>query len=82
METNNNYCAYCDGGTALVNGRDNKGIDTDKGIAIHHPDKLVAYGYDVHGFGSNGLMVRIKYCPMCGRDLDKNYKKNAVLRKV
>lgn len=55
-------CDYCDGAKPLVIGDTN-----DKGIAVHNTGKLVAYGYDVHGGGSNGLAVRICFCPMCGK---------------
>lgn len=60
----NMKCAYCEEGKALVIGKTN-----DQGIAIQHPNILNAYGYDVHGSGSNGLVTRINYCPMCGRKL-------------
>ena len=55
-------CEYCEKGVPLVIGKTN-----DYGIAIHYPNKLVAYGYDVHGFGSNGLTTKINYCPKCGK---------------
>ena len=58
-------CDYCDKNIALVT---DKNTD-DKGIAIAYPNILTAYGYDVHGSDSNGLTVRIKYCPMCGKKL-------------
>lgn len=57
-------CKYCEEGQPLVIGKTN-----DYGIAVYRPDKLIAYGYDVHGTGSNGLEVVINYCPMCGRKL-------------
>ena len=57
-------CTYCQEGYALVEGKTN-----DTGIAIQYPNRLIAYGYDIHGPGSNGLSVRIDYCPMCGRKL-------------
>jgi hypothetical protein len=57
-------CEYCEGGKALVMGNTN-----DYGIAIYNSNKLMAYGYDVHGVGSNGLEVTIQYCPMCGKKL-------------
>ena len=57
-------CEFCEGGKPLVIGRTN-----DYGIDIHYPNRLVAYGYCVHGMDSNGLDVLINYCPMCGRDL-------------
>lgn len=57
-------CEYCEGAKALVIGETD-----DKGISIQYQGKLTAYGYDVHGFGSNGLTVRINYCPMCGKKL-------------
>lgn len=59
-------CEYCDGGKPLVIGRTN-----DQGIAIQHPDKLIAYGYDIHGSGSNGLVTKINYCPMCGKKIKR-----------
>lgn len=63
MERKENYmCDYCDKGIALVIGQTN-----DYGIAIKYKNTLMAYGYDVHGSGSNGLLVKINYCPMCGK---------------
>lgn len=56
------YCDYCMGSKPLIIGDTN-----DQGICIMYPNKLNAYGYDVHGFGSNALLTTIKYCPMCGR---------------
>lgn len=56
-------CEYCEGAKPLVIGETD-----DKGIALKHPNVLNAYGYDVHGYGSNGLSVKIKFCPMCGRN--------------
>lgn len=61
---NNAKCPYCECGAALTTGDTN-----DKGIAIKYPNTLIAYGYDVHGSGSNGLTVKINNCPMCGRKL-------------
>lgn len=60
-------CEYCDDGKPLIIGRTN-----DQGIAIQYPNILDAYGYDVHGSSSNGLCIRIKYCPMCGKKLKGN----------
>lgn len=57
-------CEYCDGGKPLVIGKTN-----DQGIAIQYPNRLIAYGYDIHGYGSNGLVARINYCPICGKKL-------------
>lgn len=57
-------CDYCDMAVPLVIGETN-----DKGICIRYPNKLDAYGYDVHGTGSNGLSAKINYCPMCGKKL-------------
>ena len=45
-------------------------LDEFKGIAIKYPAYLSAYGYDVHGGGSNGIQVKIYHCPMCGRYLE------------
>ena len=59
-----NYCEFCFGGKALVIGKAN-----DVGIAIQYPNRLIAYGYDIHETGSNGIYTRIHYCPMCGRRL-------------
>lgn len=64
-------CEYCDGGKPLVIGKTN-----DQGIAIQFPDRLMAYGYDIHGSGSNGLVTTIKYCPMCCRKLANRNKNN------
>ncbi len=59
-----NDCLYCKKGRALVVGKTD-----DYGIAIQRTNRLIAYGYDIHGSGSNGLDVSINYCPMCGRKL-------------
>lgn len=61
---NNKKCPYCDVGIPLVIGDTN-----DKGICIKYPNLIHAYGYDVHGSGSNGLNAVIHYCPMCGKKL-------------
>ena len=59
-------CEYCDGAKPLVIGRTN-----DQGITIQYPNKLIAYGYDIHGSGSNGLVTKINYCPMCGKKIKR-----------
>lgn len=62
-------CEYCEKGKPLVIGETN-----DFGISLKYMYfgvYLEAYGYDVHGMGSNGLDVKINYCPMCGRKLNK-----------
>ena len=58
-------CRNCEEAKPLVISENN-----DKGIAIMYPNKLNAYGYDIHGMDSNGLIVAINYCPMCGRRLE------------
>ena len=58
-------CEYCQGAKALVLGKTD-----DYGIAIQYPNRLIAYGYNVHGSGRNGLNCKIHYCPMCGRKLN------------
>lgn len=60
----NTKCEYCEGGKALVTDKTN-----DQGITMQYPNRLIAYGYDIHGTGSNGLVARINYCPMCGKKL-------------
>ena len=60
-------CEYCCGAVPLALGKTN-----DYGIAIQYPNKLNAYGYDVHGTGSNGITARINFCPMCGRKLEED----------
>lgn len=60
----NNMCDFCEKGVPLVTGKTN-----DYGIAFQFPNKLIAYGYDVHGGGSNGLIAKINFCPMCQRKL-------------
>lgn len=62
----NAKCEYCEGGKALVIGKTN-----DQGIAIQYPNRLNAYGYDIHGSGSNGLVTKINFCSMCGKKLSK-----------
>lgn len=58
-------CEYCQMSVPLITAENTN----DKGIAIQYPNILNAYGYDIHGGGSNGLIVRVNYCPMCGRTL-------------
>ncbi len=59
-------CEYCEKAKPLVIGKTN-----DYGISIvfttGNITKLNAYGYDVKGMGNDGLSVKIKFCPMCGR---------------
>lgn len=60
-------CKFCERGRPLVIGK-----TTDYGMVIQYSTPkcwLMAYGYDVHGTGSNGLSVQINYCPMCGKKL-------------
>lgn len=63
-------CDYCHKGKALVIGK-----TSDYGISINYIShvgyNLVAYGYDVHGTNTNGLMTNINYCPICGRNLNQ-----------
>ena len=59
-------CKYCEKAEPLIIGKTN-----DYGIAIQYPNKLIAYGYDVHGSNSNGLIIKINYCPICGRRLNE-----------
>ena len=63
-------CEFCDKGKALVIGKTD-----DVGIAIKYPRRLIAYGYDIHGMGKNGIDVKINFCPICGRDLREKGKK-------
>lgn len=60
-------CKYCEKAVPLVIGKTN-----DYGIAIACPNILTAYGYDIHGFESNGLYKNINYCPMCGIKLEED----------
>ena len=64
-------CKYCEKAVPLVL-KDN---NSDYGIAIYHPDRLVAYGYDVHGGSANGVSCKINYCPMCGKSLKHDMPK-------
>lgn len=60
-------CEYCECGVPLVTGKtDDIGVAI---ILIHKRSFLNAYGYDIHGPGSNGILCRINFCPMCGRKL-------------
>ena len=59
-------CEYCELAKPLAIGNTN-----DKGICLMYPNYLLAYGYDIHGSDSNGLCVKINYCPMCGKKLEK-----------
>lgn len=64
---NKEYCEFCCGGKALVIGKTN-----DVGIVIQYPNRLIAYGYDIHGLyglDSDSIATKINYCPMCGRRL-------------
>lgn len=66
-EPNNPCCKYCQGAVPLVIGKTD-----DYGIAISGTSAhatIIAYGYDVHGSGSNGLSAKINFCPMCGKKL-------------
>ena len=62
-------CDFCQRGKPLVIGKTD-----DYGVSINNISyvgyKLVAYGYDVHGYNTNGLSVKINYCPICGRNLN------------
>lgn len=60
-------CIYCDCAKPLITGSTD-----DYGIAIQYLNRLIAYGYDIHGSGSNGLIAKIRYCPMCGKELKVN----------
>ena len=62
---NKKDCIYCQKGCALKTSAKTN----DVGITILYPNKLMAYGYDIHGSGSNGLTLKINFCPMCGRKL-------------
>lgn len=57
-------CKCCEVGEALVVGKTN-----DAGITLLAPNRLMAYGYNVHGYGGNTISIRINYCPMCGKKL-------------
>ena len=46
-------CEFCERGKPLIIGKTN-----DYGIAIQYPNKIIAFGYDVHGVGSNGLVKK------------------------
>lgn len=46
-------CKFCERGKPLIIGKTN-----DYGIAIQYPNKIIAFGYDVHGVGSNGLVKK------------------------
>lgn len=41
-------------GVPLIIGKTN-----DYGIAIQYPRKLIAYGYDIHGYDSNGWLLKL-----------------------
>ena len=62
-------CRYCQLAEPIVIGKDDKPGNDDYGIALHRPNYMFAYGYDIHGGGSNAIGVMINYCPMCGRKL-------------
>ena len=46
-------CEFCERGKPLAIGKTN-----DYGLAIQYPNKIIAFGYDVHGVGSNGLVKK------------------------
>ena len=46
-------CEFCERGKPLAIGKTN-----DYGLAIQYPNKIIAFGYDVHGAGSNGLVKK------------------------
>ena len=70
--TSNGKCRYCQLCAPIVYGKPDQPNNDDYGIAIIHPNYMFAYGYDVHGSGSNAIGVMINYCPMCGRKLLNN----------
>ena len=63
-------CRYCQLGEPFTIGKHDKPNDNDYGISIDCHNYMNAYGYDVHGSGSNSVNVKIHYCPMCGRKLE------------
>ena len=71
MDKKEERCEYCDGAKPIAIGRKDNLDNDDYGISIHYPNFLEAYGYDVHGMGSNGVSARINFCPMCGKPLEK-----------
>ena len=62
-------CRYCQLAEPIAIGKSDEPDNDDYGIALHSPNYMFAYGYDVHGGGSNAVGVMINYCPMCGRKL-------------
>ena len=72
-----NQCEYCTQAVPLVIGNSD-----DKGICLIYPNYLSAYGYDIHGSDSNGLCVKINYCPMCGRELKVKQMMNEEIKKL
>ena len=62
-------CRYCQLAEPIVIGKPDKPDNDDYGTVLHCPNYMFAYGYDVHGGGSNAIGVMINYCPMCGRKL-------------
>lgn len=62
-------CKYCEKAVPLVL-KDN---NSDYGIAIYHPDRLVAYG-------SDGVSCKINYCPMCGKSLKHDMLKKSSMQ--
>lgn len=62
-------CEYCEKGKSLVVGKYDDPDNDDYGIAVVYPRRLLAYGYSVHGSGSNSITAYINYCPMCGKQL-------------
>lgn len=46
-------CEFCEKGKPLTIGKTN-----DYGLAIQYPNKIIAFGYDVHGAGSNVLVKK------------------------
>lgn len=77
---NNPGCKYCQGAVPLVIGKTD-----DYGIAISGTSAhaiIMAYGYDVHGSGSNGLSAKINFCPMCGKKLYQEKRLEVTLTEV
>ena len=63
-------CKYCELGYPLAVGKTDDPNNDDYGITIYNRQYISAYGYDIHGSGSNGISVKINYCPMCGKRLE------------
>lgn len=66
------YCEYCMGDYPVMQGMlSAENLDELEVTINTETNDLYAHNHDVHGNNTINLYARIKYCPMCGRKLEK-----------